>query len=115
MQERLQRAEARAARAEDRQTQELELQAKLSNAEVQVQAWEAAGAGVGVDSPGGVAEKLRDMQNECLALSEQLGDSSSEARKLRGKLDQKNSSCCHGYGKIYGPENAIGFLKVYKY
>lgn len=85
MQEKLHQAEARAARAEGLHSQEAQLRDRVSELELRLQSWESAAADLGLENPGDVSDKLREMQAECLALTEKLGDSTASAHRLQGK------------------------------
>jgi hypothetical protein len=84
LQEKLQSAEARAARAEQGHSNELELQSRVSSLEIQLQAWETHANGVGVDGPQELADKLRELQTEYLAAGDRLSEREVELRKLTG-------------------------------
>lgn len=86
LQEKLQAAEARAARAEQGHSKQLEVHSRVSSLEIQLQAWEAHAGGVGVESPQELAEKLRGLQAECLAAGDKLSKQEAELRKLTGSI-----------------------------
>lgn len=85
MQEKLHRAEALAAKAENTHSNERELEARIASLEIELQAWTASASELGVDGHEGLAGKLTEVQNEYLLISEKLGDSEAEARRLSGK------------------------------
>ncbi len=91
MQEKLQAAEARAARAEKGHSAQLELQSRVSSLEMQLQAWETQAGGVGVDSPQELAEKLGEVRAESLAATAALAEREGELRGLKGGY------CLHCY------------------
>ena len=86
MQEKLQAAEARAARAEDEQAASLELQSRISTLEMQLQAWEASSNDLGIDRPEELFAKLQELRNECLTAANSRGDTEVELRKSQGSL-----------------------------
>ena len=86
MQEKLQAAEARAARAENEQAASLELQSRISTLEMQLQAWEASANDLGIDRPEELFAKLQELRNECLAAANSRGDTEVELRKSQGSL-----------------------------
>lgn len=92
MQEKLHQAELRATRAEARQSKEAELREEISALKLRLEHWETAANQVGVESPASVADKLREAQNECLILSEKVGEKESSIRILKGVHPVK--TCC---------------------
>ena len=85
MQEKLHRAEAAAARAEERHSNESQLEARIASMESELKAWQTSAAYLGVDSCEKLAEKVAAVQGSYLDALEKLGNSEAEARKSHGE------------------------------